>query len=231
VPCRIQHNYNFADSVFSNQLNVSPFPLEICGQFDERYTPNLLPNTARISRLRHVNPGLCKILCNCSFAYWGFNIHLVVSTLPLEICRQLLRYILLIYCQIQGTSAGLPCVNSVPCDIPPYFSFWDCAWNIQLNASQFLFQTSQQYDARSAPHLLPNEAHISPFALSQLCVLSNRGICPIGDSAWNIQLHVSPFPLEICRNFDARSTPHLLPNTAHLLLFTLCQRWSLSNPL
>jgi hypothetical protein len=55
--------------------------------------------------------------------------------------------------------------------------------------------------------------------------------CRFGDSAGNIQLDVPPFPLEICREFGAGHAPHLLPDTAHVLLFTLCQLWSGSNPM
>ena len=42
----------------------------------------------------------------------------------------------------------------------------------------------------------------------------------------NIKQNVSPLRLEICRQFDARYTPHCLPNTAHIswlvLLYHLC---------
>jgi hypothetical protein len=34
----------------------------------------------------------------------------------------------------------------------------------------------------------------------------------------------------ICRQFDERYTAHLLANTAHVLLCTLCQLRSMSNP-
>jgi hypothetical protein len=45
----------------------------------------------------------------------------------------------------------------------------------------------------------------------------------------SIQLNVSPLPMVICRQFDARYFPHLLSNTAHVLLFMQCQLWTRSN--
>jgi hypothetical protein len=49
------------------------------------------------------------------------------------------------------------------------------------------------------------------------------------NSGFIIQINVPPLLLQICRQLDARHTSHFLPNTAHILLFTLCQIWSLSN--
>jgi hypothetical protein len=44
-----------------------------------------------------------------------------------------------------------------------------------------------------------------------------------------MQLNLSPSMLVTCRQLNARYTPHLLPNIARVLFFTLCQPWSLSN--
>jgi hypothetical protein len=45
-------------------------------------------------------------------------------------------------------------------------------------------------------------------------------------SGFNIQLNVSAQLLEISRQFNARYTANLVPNTAHILQFTLCDLWS-----
>jgi hypothetical protein len=42
----------------------------------------------------------------------------------------------------------------------------------------------------------------------------------------NIQLNVSALQLEISRQFNVRYTAILVPNTAHILQFTLCELWS-----
>jgi hypothetical protein len=44
-------------------------------------------------------------------------------------------------------------------------------------------------------------------------------------SGFNIQLNVSALLLEISRQFSVRYTANLVPNTAHILQFTLCELW------
>jgi hypothetical protein len=43
---------------------------------------------------------------------------------------------------------------------------------------------------------------------------------------FNIHLNVSALLLEISRQFNARYTANLVPNTAYILRFTLCELWS-----
>jgi hypothetical protein len=45
-------------------------------------------------------------------------------------------------------------------------------------------------------------------------------------SDFNVHLNVSALLLEISRQFNARYTAILVPNTAHILPFTLCELWS-----
>jgi hypothetical protein len=45
-------------------------------------------------------------------------------------------------------------------------------------------------------------------------------------SDFNIHLNVSAMLLHISRQFNARYTAFLVPNTAHILRFTLCELWS-----
>jgi hypothetical protein len=45
-------------------------------------------------------------------------------------------------------------------------------------------------------------------------------------SGFNIRLNLSALLLEIIGHVDARYTANLLPNTAHILRFTLCDLWS-----
>jgi hypothetical protein len=45
-------------------------------------------------------------------------------------------------------------------------------------------------------------------------------------SGFNIQLNVTVLLFEISRQFNARYNANLLPNTAHVLQFTLCDLWS-----
>jgi hypothetical protein len=45
-------------------------------------------------------------------------------------------------------------------------------------------------------------------------------------SILTIRLNVSALLLEISRQFNSRYTVNLVPNTAHILRFTLCELWS-----
>jgi hypothetical protein len=45
-------------------------------------------------------------------------------------------------------------------------------------------------------------------------------------SDFNVHLNVSALLLDIFRQFNSRYTANLVPNTAHILRFTLCELWS-----
>jgi hypothetical protein len=49
--------------------------------------------------------------------------------------------------------------------------------------------------------------------------------CSSAYLGYNIQLIVSPLLLETCRQFNARYTGNLVPNTAHMVQYTLCELW------
>jgi hypothetical protein len=121
----------------------------------------------------YVNAGPCQIPCNCSFAYSDLSIQLNVSPLLLVICPQFdarcTPHLLLNTAHI---------VRFAVCQLwdlsyTALLQLWDSAWNIQLNASQFLCQIPRQFNARYTPYLLPNAEHSCPFSPSQFCVLSN----------------------------------------------------------
>jgi hypothetical protein len=49
--------------------------------------------------------------------------------------------------------------------------------------------------------------------------------CSSAYAGFNIRLNVSALRLEISRQFNARYIDKLVPNTAHILRFTLCELW------
>ena len=51
-----------------------------------------------------------------------------------------------------------------------------------------------------------------------------------GNSSLTILFKASPLLLVMCRQFDARYIPHMLPSTEHDIQFALCHVWSRSNP-
>jgi hypothetical protein len=87
-PWHIQCIYSSAYSGFNIQMNVSALLLEICRQFNVRYTANLVPIQCTNSSLRNVNCGSGHTQCNYSSRYSGFNIQQNVSALLLEMYRR-----------------------------------------------------------------------------------------------------------------------------------------------
>jgi hypothetical protein len=81
-------NYSSTYSDFNIQMNVSALLFEICRQFDEPYTADLMPIQRTTSSLRNVDCGPGHIQCIYSSAYSGFNIQLNVSPPLFETCRQ-----------------------------------------------------------------------------------------------------------------------------------------------
>jgi hypothetical protein len=87
-PGHIQWTYSSTYSGFNIQQNVAPLLLEICRQFTERYTANLVPIQRITSNLRNVNCGPRHVQCIYSSANSGFIIQLNVCAQLFEIYRK-----------------------------------------------------------------------------------------------------------------------------------------------
>jgi hypothetical protein len=87
-------------------------------------------------------------------------------------------------------------------------------------------EISRQFDAHYTAKFVPNTAHILQYTLCELWSRHIQCIYSSEYSGFNIQLNVSALVLEISRKFNARYTARLVPNTAHILQFTLCELWS-----
>ena len=153
-PSQIQRIFSFVYSVLCIQTDVSPHLLLMCRQFDTRYTPHLLPNTAHISGL-----ALCQLwpvsnLRNCSFANSCINIQINVSTILLQICRQFDSGYTAHLLPIQCTSFDLNYVISDHRQIQRNCSFSYTLLYIQIHASPLLLEMCQQYDLPCVPHFL-----------------------------------------------------------------------------
>jgi hypothetical protein len=134
--------------------------------------------------------------------------------------------ILLTWCQIQPTSSGIRFVNCGPGHIHCIYSTAYSAFNIHLDVSALLLEISRQFNARYTANLVPNTAHIRRIAL---CVLWSRTY------TMHLQLRIfrlqhstelSALLLEIVGHVDERYTANLVPNTAHILRYKICELWS-----
>jgi hypothetical protein len=133
-----------------------------------------------------------------------------------------MRVILQIWCQIQHTSSTLRYVNCGPeiCNaitIPHYqasifsWTYLSCYWRYLHNSMRATLQILCQIQSPTSGLRYVNcgPGHIQYIYSS-------------AHSDFNIHLNVSALLLEIPRQFNARYTANLLPNTAHSLQFMLC---------
>jgi hypothetical protein len=90
---------------------------------------------------------------------------------------------------------------------------WYCTYHI--NSMRVILQTLSQMQRISSRLRYANcgPGHIQ-------CIYSSAY------SEFNVHLNVSALLLEISRQFNSRYTANLVPNTAHILRFTLCELWS-----
>jgi hypothetical protein len=137
-----------------------------------------------------------------------------------------MRVILLTWYQIQPTSPDLHYVYCGPGHIQCIYSSIYSDFNIHLNVSALLLEISRQISARYTANLVQilrtssglRYVNYGPGHIQ--CIYSSIY------SGLNIRLNASALLLEIIGHFDARYTAILVPNTAHVLRFTLCQLWS-----
>jgi hypothetical protein len=134
-----------------------------------------------------------------------------------------MRVILQTWYKIQRTSSGFAMWTVVP-DIynaftAPYiqnsifiWSYLPCYWRYLENSMLVKLQAWCQIQHTSYGLRYENcgPGHIQ-------CIYSSA--C----SGFNINLNVSALLLEISRQFNARYTANVVPNTAHVVKFTLCE--------
>jgi hypothetical protein len=100
-------------------------------------------------------------------------------------------------------------------------------FNIQLNVSALLLQKYFDISMRVVLQLWSQKQRTSSSSCYVYCGPRHlQCICSSGCSGFNIKLNVSALLVDTCRHFGARYTANLLPNTAHILQFMLCDLWS-----
>jgi hypothetical protein len=137
-----------------------------------------------------------------------------------------IRVILLTWCQIQPTSFGIRYVIYGP-DIynaftTPYiqtsifiWTYLHCYCTYHDNSMRVILQTFSQIQRTSSSLYVVN---CGPDHIQSTYSSAYSGL--------NIQLYAAPPILEVSRQFSARYTAFLVPNTAHIHQFTLCDLWS-----
>jgi hypothetical protein len=137
-----------------------------------------------------------------------------------------MRVILQTLSQIQCITSRLRYVNCGPGYIQSIYSSPYLGFNIQLLVSALLLELSRQFNERYTATLVPNTAHV-PGLRYVICgpghIKCNYSYVYSG---LNIQVNQYALLLEISRYFDVRYTANMVPNTAHILQFTLLELWS-----
>jgi hypothetical protein len=176
-----------------------------------------------ISGLRYAKSGPGQIQYNYFSWYTGFNIQLNVSTSILVICRQFnTRYTqhLLPKCRAQypvfailtlvPVKSNIITVLAIQASIFNWTYLWRCWWYID-NSVRFILHIWFRIQ--------------STISGSRYCI-SGAGKIQYNYISWysvyNIQFNVSSSTLDICRQFNAHYTSHLLPNATYVLQIRLC---------
>jgi hypothetical protein len=135
-----------------------------------------------------------------------------------------------LYCKLGAKYSAHPPVHAMWTMVPdiynafttPYiqtsifiWTYLRCYWKYLDNSMRVILQTCCQIQRTSSSLCYVNcgPGHIQSTYSSAYLVL-------------NIQQSAAPMLLEVSRQFNARYTVNLLPNTAHILQFMLCELWS-----
>jgi hypothetical protein len=171
-----------------------------------------------------VVPGICDIftaphipasIFNWTYlrCYWRYLAH-SMSAIPQT------------WCQIQRTSSSSRYVNCGP-NIYNVFT----AQHIQASIFNWTYlRRYWRYLDNSMSVILQIWCQIQCTSSSFRFVNCADGriqcIYSLAYSGFNILLNVPALLLDICRHFGARCNANFLPNTAHIIQFTLCELWS-----
>jgi hypothetical protein len=226
-PGLIQCIYSSAYLGFNIRLKVAPLLFEVSRRFNERNTANLVTITAHILQLS---------LCELWSRTYTMHLHLRIFRLQCSserICAAIGNISTIqcsLYCKLGAKYTACPPVYAVWTVVPTIYkvfsaphiwtSIFNCGclssyWRYLDNSIIVILQTWCQIQRTSSGFRYVNcgPGHIQYIYSS-------------AHSDFKIHLNVSAQLLEISRQFNARYTANVVPNTAHILPVTLCELWS-----
>jgi hypothetical protein len=225
-PGHIQCIYSSAYSVLNIRLNVSALLFEIYRYLHARYTANLVPNTEHILRFT-----LCELWSRPYIKYFQhriFRLQYSAEGSSLAIVGiSTIQWAL--YCKLGANYSAAPLSFAMWTVVPhvynvftaPHIQSWifdwtylRCCWRYADICMRVILQIWCQIQNTS----------------SSLCYVNCgpdyiQSIYSSAYSDFNVHLNVSAMLLEISRQFNCRYTANLVPDTAHILRFTLCELW------
>jgi hypothetical protein len=220
IPCIYSSIY----SVFNIHLNVSALLLEISRQFTARYTANSQPNGEHVLTFT-----LRELWSRLYTKYLQLRIFRLQYS-AVCICAAIGEYldnslrVILQACSRYSAHSPVYVMWSVVPDIYNAFT----APHVQASIFSWTYMPCYWwYLDNSTLGMLQTWCQIQHTSVSLLYVNCGSGliqcIYSFAYSGFNIRLNVSALLLEIIGHFHARYTANLEPNTAHILLFTLCE--------
>jgi hypothetical protein len=226
-PGHIQCIYSSAYSDFHVHLNVSALLLEISRQFNARFTANLVPNTAHILRFT-----LCEL--------WSrtYTMHLQLHLFRLQysferICSAIVHITTIqcvLYCKLGAKYSAHPPVYAMCTVVPDIYNKFTAP---HIETSIFIWTYLRcywKYLDNSMLLILQTWCQIQRTSSSLRYLTCGPGYIQWNDntaySDFNVHLIVSGLLLEISGQFNSRYNANLVPNTTHILQFTLCDLWS-----
>jgi hypothetical protein len=165
----MQCNYSSAYSGFIIHLNVTALLFKVSGEFNARYSANLLSNTAHILQFT-----LCELWSRTYTKYIQHRIfRLQYSDEGSSLAfRGIATLQWALYCKLGAKYSAHPTslryVNCGPGHIQCSYISAYSVFSMQLNVSALLLEISSHFDARCTANWEPNTAHILQFTLCEL---------------------------------------------------------------
>jgi hypothetical protein len=226
-PGHIQCSYSSKYSGFNIQVNVSALLLDISRQFNARYTANLVPNTAHIVQFT-----LCELWSRTYTMNLQFRIFILQYSAVgnCAVIGDISTILCALYCKLWAKYSAYPPVYAMWTVVPTIYIVFSAPhiWTSIFNC--WCLRSYWRYLDISIVVILRTWCQIQRTSSGLRYVnYSPEHIQRIYSSTYsdfNIHLNVSALLLYISRQFNARYTANLVPNTAHILRYTLCELWS-----
>jgi hypothetical protein len=168
-PSHIQHIYSPAYSGVNNQLNVSALLLEICRQFNERYTANLVPTTAHT--LQFTLSELWSRTYSMELQFCIFRLQYSTERICAAI-RDISTFQCSLYCKLGAKYSAHPPVYAVWTVVP---AICNVVTALHIKALIFnwiylrgLLDICRHLGARCTTNLVPSTAYILQFTPCEL---------------------------------------------------------------
>jgi hypothetical protein len=226
-PGHIQYSCSSEYSGFNIQVNVSVLLLDISRQYNELYTANLEPNIEHI--LQFTLPELWSRTYTMKLQVRIFRLQYSTERICAAI-RDISTIQCASYCKIGPKYSAHPSVYAMWTVVSAIYKVFAAPHSQATIFNWTYLRCSWRYSDTSMRVILLILCQIQRTFFSLRYATCGAGhiqsIFSTACSDFNVHLNVSALLLDISRQFNARYTANLEPNTAHIVQITLCELWS-----